>query len=460
MSRDRSIELERGLPANLDAERFVLGSILLDDSAFVGVAGDLSVGDFVLDKHRTIWRRMLDLHGRGEVIDRVTLANELMRFNELERVDGLTYLVSLDDGLPRIPNLDSYSGIIREKAQLRQIITLSQQTMNRALLAEEYAADILSSAEEGLLRISDGTRSTGIQSVSRIMDDYPGGIAALLSPGSAESGLQTGFSKLDEMTNGLKEGELIIIGARPSMGKTALALNMAAFASMHRQKRGAFFSLEMSKESLIQRLLTSEARVDQQRFVRGYLSQDDRLRLIRAAELLKASPLHIDDSAICTIPEIHSKLRKLQAEEGLDYAIVDYLQLLTGRGNASTRNEDVSEQSRGLKLLAKELKIPIIALSQLSRACETRPGDHRPRLSDLRDSGSLEQDADLVGFVYREEVYKQDREDLRGLAELILAKQRNGPIGVVKLVFINQITRFENRAEDLDDPGSGGYATE
>jgi replicative DNA helicase len=444
-----SLALEKGLPSNVDAERFVLGSILLDDSAFLDVAGTLSPDDFCLDKHRKIFRRMSELHDRSEKIDRVTIANELLKFNELESVDGVTYLVSLDDGLPRIPNLDSYVKIIRDKATLRRIIAASQQMMNRALLAEEEPDVILAGAEESLLKLGESRMTQGLKTPGEIIADYAGGINAFLDPSRRIKGISSGFTKLDEMTGGLHKGELIIIAARPSMGKTALALNIASHVATKLNEKVAIFSLEMSGESLLTRMLCATAYVDSQRFRAGYLNQDERRKLAQASQKLVESPLYIDDSAGVNLMDMHAKLRRMQGgEQKLGLVIVDYLQLMSSRGRSENRNQEVSGISRGLKLMAKELDVPMMVLSQLSRAPETRIGDHRPQLSDLRESGSIEQDADLVGFIFREEVYKRDRADLHGLAELIIAKQRNGPIGTVNLVYLHAMTKFENRADE------------
>ncbi len=452
MSSSASLALEKGLPANIDAEKFVLGSILLDDTFFIDVAGALTGVDFCLEKHRRIFARMSELHERGERIDRVTVANELMRRNELESVDGLTYLVSLDDGLPRIPNLDSYVKIIRDKAMLRKIIAASQQLMNRCLMAEEEPDSILAGAEETLLKLGETQVTDGLMNPLTIIQNYQGGLNAFLDPSKRLKGISTGFTKLDEMTGGLHPGELIILAARPSMGKTALALNIASHVASKLRETVAVFSLEMSKESLLTRILCASAYVDSQRFRAGYLNADERRKLQQAAQKLVEAPLFIDDTAGANLMDMHAKLRRLQQSgQKLGLVIVDYLQLMSGRGRFENRNQEISTISRGMKLLAKELNVPMLVLSQLSRAPETRVGDHRPQLSDLRESGSIEQDADLVGFIFREEVYKRDREDLHGVAELIVAKQRNGPVGKVDLVFLHALTKFENRAEDLGD---------
>ena len=445
------LALEKGLPCNLDAERFVLGSILMDDSQFVQVAGALEADDFSLEKHRRIFQRMGELSERSERIDRVTVANELLRYNELESCDGLSYLVSLDDGLPRIFNLDSYVRIVKDKSILRRIIFTSQHLMNRCLVGEEDPEQILAGAEESLLKLGDSRMKVGLASPAQVIEEYQGGLNAFLDPSKRIKGISTGYTKLDEMIGGLHAGELIILAARPSMGKTALALNIAQHVATRLNETVAIFSLEMSKESLLTRMLCATARVDSQRFRAGYLNQEERRKLQAAAAQLVEAPLFIDDTAGANLMEMHAGLRRLQQQRKLGLVVVDYLQLMSGRGRFENRNQEISTISRGMKLLAKELNVPMLVLSQLSRAPETRQGDHRPQLSDLRESGSIEQDADLVAFIFREEVYKREREDLRGLAELIVAKQRNGPIGKIDLVFLHHLTKFENRAEDLGD---------
>lgn len=443
--------LERGLPSNIDAERFVLGSVLIDDSVFLQVAAAVTADDFSLEKHRRIFARMNDLYERGERIDRVSLAEELMRQNQLESCDGLTYLVSLDDGLPKISNLDGYIRIVKDKATLRKIIFTAQKLIDRCALQEDSPDDILAGAEESLLRMGESRAANSLAAPAQIIEEFQGGLNAFLDPSRRIKGIGTGFTKLDEMTGGLHAGELFILAARPSMGKTALALNVAQYVATRLRKTVAVFSLEMSKESLLTRMMCAGARVDQQKFRMGYLNQDERRRLHAAAEELIDAPLFIDDTPGTTIMDIHAKLRRLRNEHGLGLVVIDYLQLMSSRGRAENRNQEISAMSRGLKLLANELQVPFLVLSQLSRAPEQRPGDHKPQLSDLRESGSIEQDADLVAFIYREEVYKPEREDLKGLADLLLAKQRNGPTGAIKLVFLKESTKFENRTSDIDE---------
>ncbi|HWY48166.1 MAG TPA: replicative DNA helicase [Bryobacteraceae bacterium] len=453
MAASPDIALERGLPVNLDAERFVLGAILMDDALYIQVAGSLESEDFSLEKHRRIFLRMGELYNRGERIDRVTVANELMKQNQLESVDGVSYLVSLDEGLPALANLDSYVRIVNDKAVLRRIIFTSQKLIDRCIIGEEEPDQILASAEETLLKLGETRAKDALVNPQRILEEFDGGINAFLDPSKRIKGLSTGFLKLDEMTGGLHPGELVILAARPSMGKTALALNIAQHvASQPNEKQTvAVFSLEMSRESLLTRMICAGARVDQQKFRAGYLNQDERRRLAKTASELVQAPLFIDDTSGTHMMDIHAKLRRLKAEHGLSLVVIDYLQLMSGRGRYENRNQEISTISRGLKLLAKDLKVPMLVLSQLNRAPETRPGDHRPQLSDLRESGSIEQDADLVAFIFREEVYKQEDERLKGLAELLVAKQRNGPTGKVNLVFLKEFTKFENRTNDLGE---------
>jgi replicative DNA helicase len=443
------VALDKGLPVNIDAERFVLGSILMDDAQFLQVAGILQVEDFSLEKHRRIFGRMLDLHERGERIDRITVANELMKHNQLESCDGLSYLVSLDDGLPQISNLDSYVRIVKDKSALRRIIFAAQKLIDRCVIGEDDPEEILAGAEESLLNLSQYRGNAGLCAPRQVIEEQ-GGINAFLDPSKRLKGVGTGFVKFDEMTGGLRPGDLFILAARPSMGKTALALNMAQYIAMGKNPQTvAVFSLEMSRESLLTRMLCAAARVDSHKFRAGYLNAEDRRRLQAATAQLVEAPLFIDDTAGVNLMDMHAKLRRLKAEQGLGLVVVDYLQLMSGRGRFENRNQEISTLSRGMKMLAKDLNVPLLVLSQLSRAPEVRQGDHRPQLSDLRESGSIEQDADIVAFIFREEVYKPDREDLRGLAELMIAKQRNGPTGRVNLVFLRQFTKFENLTSDI-----------
>jgi replicative DNA helicase len=453
----QNLTYEKGLPAAVEVEKLVLGSVLLNDATFIQAGGLLRPEDFSIEKHQRIFNAMRELYERGERIDRITVANELNRKGLLQDVGGLSYLVSLDDELPVVFNIESYVRIVREKSMLRRIIYSSQEIIDRCMKGDEDPNLLLAEAEEGLLKL--GTESQGsdsLKSPRQIIEEYEGGINALLDPSNRISGLSTGFVKLDECTGGLRPGQLIILAARPAMGKTAFALNIASHVTTRLGKTAAVFSLEMSKESLLSRLLCSQARVDGQRYQAGVLSKDELRRLQMAAHELSETNLFLDDSAGVNLMDMHSKLRRLKAERGLDLVVVDYLQLMSVSGRVENRVQEVSQLSRGLKLLSKELEVPFIVLSQLSRATETRVGDHRPQLSDLRESGSIEQDADIVGFLFREEYYKRDRADLHGKAEFIIAKQRNGPTRTIQLVFLHQFTRFENYTSDL--PEDGGEA--
>jgi replicative DNA helicase len=449
----RDLLIEQSLPVNLDAERFVLGAIMTDESAFLQVAGKLAEDDFSLEKHRIIFRRTSDLHDRSEKIDRITLANELMKYGELQSIDGLSYLVSLDDGLPQIYSLESYINIVKEKALLRRVINISQGLINRCISGAEDPIQIIGAAEEALIGLGEVHSRTTLSSPAQIIDEFEGGINAFLDTSKRIKGIGTGFVKLDEMTGGLREGELVIVAARPAMGKTAFALNIAQYVATKLPKAVAIFSLEMSKESLLTRMLCAAARVDQSKFRAGYLNQEERIRLQESAAEMYTTPLFIDDSAGTNLMDVHSKVRRLQAEHDLGLVIIDYLQLMQGP-KRENRVQEVSALSRGVKLMSKDLRVPFVVLSQLSRASETRQGDHRPMLSDLRESGSIEQDADVVMFIFREEVYHPDKASLKGVAEILLSKQRNGPTGRVKLAFLNKFTKFENLAADTGDEGS------
>src|SRR5436305_876154 len=323
------ITLERGLPVNLDAERFVLGSILTDDTAFIQVAGAIEAEDFSLEKHRRIFLRMSELYARGERIDRVTLANELMKQNQLESCDGLTYLVSLDDGLPTLSNVDGYIRIVKDKSILRRIIFTSQSLIDRCILGEDEPDHILAGAEESLLKLGESRAKDALASPQRILDEFEGGLNTFLDPSKRIKGIGTGYIKFDEMTGGLHEGELFILAARPSMGKTALALNVAQHVATRLRGTVAVFSLEMSKESLLTRMMCAGARVDQQKFRAGYLNQDERRKLHHAAEQLIDAPLFIDDTPGTTIMDVHAKLRRLRNESGLGLVVIDYLQLMS-----------------------------------------------------------------------------------------------------------------------------------
>ena len=445
--------LERGLPASVETERLVLGTVVRNGERFDDVRAVLQDTDFSLEKHRRIFRSMIALRDNGEHIDRMSLVQELARQDALEACDGITYIVSLDEGLPELVNLASYLHILREKGALRNTIFASQHLINECLSGER-TKNLSTAAESVLLALGVDETDAGPQGPAQIIESFPGGVNAFLDPQSRQTGLKTGFNKFDEMTGGLQCGELVILAARPSMGKTAWALNVASNLVLRYKKSVMFFSLEMSKSQLLTRLVCSHARVDSHRFRLGYLDAEERRRLQVAVAELADTPLLVDDKSAVTMAELHAKVRRRKAVGPLDLVVVDYLQLMAGGGggNYESRNQEVSTISRGLKLMAAEIDAPIMALSQLSRAPELRKGASRPQLSDLRESGAIEQDADTVAFLYRQEMYDRDRDDLRGQAELIIGKQRNGPTGTIKLVFLHNLTKFENRVADCEGP--------
>jgi replicative DNA helicase len=442
--------LAHTLPANVEAERSILGAILLDNLAYNEAAEHLKPEDFSLDSHRRIFTRMVDLAESSRPIDMITLVEELDRRKELEAIGDVGYISGLVDGVPDRPSIEHYIKIVRDKALLRGLIHAANAAIARASDQSDPAEEILNDAEAAIFQLSEKRIGRGFMGVQEIVKESFGSVDALLQRGQRITGLATHYTDLDEMTSGFQRSDLIIIAARPSMGKTAFAMNIAENASIEDQKVVGMFSLEMSREALLLRLLCSRARVDSHKMRTGSLWRDDMTKVVHAMEQLAHAPIFIDDTPGIALSEMRAKARRLQQSQGkLDLLIVDYLQLMSGGGRRyENRTQEVSAISRGLKALAKELKVPVVALSQLSRAPESRGGDHRPQLSDLRESGSIEQDADVVAFIFREEVYKQDDPDLQGKAELIIAKQRNGPTGRVNLAFLKNSTRFESMLGD------------
>jgi replicative DNA helicase len=443
------------LPANVEAERSILGAILLDNFAYNQAAEHLRIEDFSLDSHRRIYARMVDLQESSRPIDMITLIDELDRHKDLQAIGDVGYVSSLLDGVPDRPSIEHYVKIVRDKALLRGLIHAANSAIARASDQSDAAEEVLSDAEAAIFQLSEKRIGRGFMGVQEIVRESFGSVDALLQRGQRITGLATHYTDLDEMTSGLQKSDLVIIAARPSMGKTAFVMNIAENASVEEQKVVGVFSLEMSREALLQRLLCSQARVDAHKLRTGSLWQDDTRKVVRAMEQLARAPIFIDDTPGISLSEMRAKARRLKQSQGkLDLIIVDYLQLMSGGSKRyENRTQEVSAISRGLKALAKEMQVPVIALSQLSRAPESRGGDHRPQLADLRESGSIEQDADLVMFIFREEVYKHDDPDLQGRAEIIIAKQRNGPIGRVNLAFLKSCTRFETLVE-------GGIAPE
>ena len=442
--------LAHSLPANVEAERSILGAILLDNLAYNQAAEHLKPEDFSLDSHRRLYTRMMDLAESSRPIDMITLVEELDRRKELEAIGDVGYISGLVDGVPDRPSIEHYIKIVRDKALLRGLIHAANSAIARAAEQSDPAEEILNDAEAAIFQLSEKRIGRGFMGVQAIVKESFGSVDALLQRGQRITGLATHYTDLDEMTSGFQRSDLIIIAARPSMGKTAFALNIAENAAIEDQKTVGVFSLEMSREALLLRLLCSKARVDSHKMRTGSLWRDDMDKVVHAMEQLAHAPIFIDDTPGIALSEMRAKARRLQQSSGaLDLIIVDYLQLMSGGGRRyENRTQEVSAISRGLKGLAKELKVPVVALSQLSRAPESRGGDHRPQLADLRESGSIEQDADVVAFIFREEVYKPDEPELEGRAELIIAKQRNGPTGKVNLAFLKNSTRFESMLGD------------
>src|SRR6201997_2639064 len=442
------------MPANVEAERSILGAILLDNHAFNDAAEHLRADDFSLDAHRRIYSRMLELAEASRPIDIITLVEELEQKKDLQAIGDVGYVSSLLDGVPDRPSIEHYVRIVRDKAILRGLISVAQSAIAKASEQADPADEILNEAEAAVFQLSEKRIGKGFQGIKEIVRNSFGSVDALLQRGQRITGLATHYTELDEMTSGFQKSDLVILAARPSMGKTSFAMNIAENAAIDDGKVVGIFSLEMSSEALLQRLLCSRAIVDAHKMRTGSLWGDDMKKIVRAMEELATAQIFIDDTPGISLTEMRAKARRLKQAQGrLDLLVVDYLQLMSGGGKRfENRTQEVSAISRGLKALAKELNVPVIALSQLSRAPESRGGDHRPQLADLRESGSIEQDADLVMFIFREEVYKQDDPDLQGRAEINIAKQRNGPIGRVNLAFLKQSTRFESLADGSMGP--------
>ena len=438
--------LERSLPSSVDAERSLLGSVLVNNENYYRIVEFLRPEDFYLDSHRVIFRNMTGLMENSRAIDLITLQDELLRNASLESAGGIGYLSGLLEGIPYLTNIEHYIDIVRDKSLLRQMINSASKVISECFDQAEPADAILDQAEQALFNLSEHRTKSGFVSVADMEEDTQKLLTKLYEDKEMITGVATGFTDLDRMTSGFQPGDLVILAARPSMGKTALALNVAQYVALKKGLPVGIFSLEMSKQQLLMRFLCAESLVDAHKVRTGYIGKDDFRQLIDALAAVTRAPLYIDDSSSLTIMEMRAKARRLKAEHGLSLLIVDYLQLMSGYGRVENRVQEISGISRGLKALAKELEVPVIALSQLSRAPEQRQGDHRPQLSDLRESGSIEQDADVVLFIYREEVYKRDEEN-EGKADLIISKQRNGPIGNVKLAFLKQYTKFETLLE-------------
>jgi replicative DNA helicase len=458
---------ERTPPYSEAAEQAVLSAMLLDSDALLRATEYVDESMFYRESHRRVFRAMIALSERGEVIDPLTLSEELSRKNELEAAGGREYVAYLVDVVPTAANVEYHAKIVREKALRRRLIEVSTSIVSEAFDSALPAAELLDAAEHSIFEVNQSRGTEGFTRVKELMYEAMERIEQLHLAGESVTGVPSGFRDLDEITAGFQPSELIIIAARPSMGKTAFILNIAQNAALDAKTPVAFFSLEMSKQSLLQRMLTSEARVDAQRLRKGKLRDDEFVQLGRAAGLLSQAPVWIDDTPAISLLEMRSKARRLKAENNIGMIVVDYLQLMVGPPSSENRQQEISTISRSLKALARELRVPVVALSQLSRAPEQRAGDNkRPQLSDLRESGAIEQDADVVMFLYRQEYYDvlegkdpnapdKDGKTSAGMAEVIIGKQRNGPTGNVNLFFNRQYTRFENFSGRQGGGGQG-----
>ncbi len=434
-------------PQNLEAEASVLGGILLENEAMDRVLEIVTPDLFYRESHRKVFRAMMELAERREPVDLITLSEFLKAKGELEAVGGTAYLASLANLVPTSANIAHYARIIREKGILRNLINVATGIATRGFEDQGNLEEILDEAEKSIFDISERRIKSSFVFLGDMMNDSIKMVEKLYERKEMVTGVPTGFNKLDSITAGLQPSDLIVVAGRPSMGKTAFSLNVAAYAALQAKIGVAVFSLEMAKEQLGLRMLCSEARVDHSKVRSGHLAEREFDPLIKAAGRLAEAPVYIDDTPAISILELRAKSRRLvrDRDKKIGLIVVDYLQLMRGLSAVQNREQEISEISRSLKALAKELNIPIIAISQLNRRVEDR-GDRRPMMADLRESGAIEQDADVIAFIYRDELYNKDSAD-QGTAEIIVAKQRNGPTGMVRLTFINEITRFENYSQ-------------
>jgi replicative DNA helicase len=438
--------LQKLPPQSIEAEESILSAILLENSTLLDVLEILTPDDFYRTAHQRIFAAIEILFRKAEPVDLITMTNALREANQLEEIGGAAYLARLVDTVPSAINVAHYARIVRDKAALRRLIAKAGEITQRCFEDAGEFDQVLDFAEGAIFEISENKHRAAFHPLSKIIDINIDALEKRQENRALVTGIPTGYTRLDNMTSGLQGSDLIILAARPAMGKTALALNIARNAALGGNVPVAVFSLEMSKEQLSMRMLCSEARVDSSRLRSGFLNPEDWTRITDAASTLSEAPIYIDDSPDISATSIRTKSRRLKMDKDLGLIIIDYLQLMRGHESSERRDLEISDISRSLKLLAKELNVPVLALSQLNRKLEER-SDKRPQLSDLRESGALEQDADVVAFIYRDEVYNKDENNPnRGTAEVILAKQRNGPTGVVPLTFLGVHTRFENPA--------------
>lgn len=440
-------DMTRVPPHSVESEQSILGSILLDKDAIITVTETIKPGDFYKEAHKIIYECMLSLNNKGEPIDLITLTEELKNQGYLNNVGGISYITSLSTIVPTTSNVKYYADIVKDKSVLRKLIKASNDIISLGYDGTTKIQDVLDKAEKKIFDISQEKTSDDFKPINLVLMDTYDMIENLYTNKSDVTGITTGFKDLNKKINGLQRTDLVLIAARPAMGKTAFSLNLVQNAALKGDASVAVFSLEMSKEQLVQRMLSSQSNVELKKIKTGTLNNNDWPRIIDAMAVLSEAKIHIDDTPGITISELRSKCRKLKIEKGLDLILIDYLQLMEGEGNNESRQQEISKISRSLKKIAKELDCPVVALSQLSRAPEQR-ADHRPMLSDLRESGAIEQDADIVMFLYRDEYYHPDSES-KNIGEIIIAKNRHGETGAVELVWLGEVQRFGDKLREL-----------
>lgn len=440
-------DMRRIPPHSVESEQSILGSILLDKDAMITVTETIRPDDFYKEAHKIIYECMIKLSNKNEPIDLITLTEELRRQGHLDDIGGITYITSLSTIVPTTSNVKYYADIVKEKSVLRKLIKASNDIINLGYDGSTKIEDVLDKAEKKIFDISQEKASDDFKSINSVLMDAYDMIEHLYTNKTEMTGITTGFTDLNKKINGMQRTDLLLIAARPAMGKTAFSLNLVQNAALKGDASVAVFSLEMSKEQLVQRMLSSQSNVELSKLKTGKLGENDWPRIIDAMAVLSNAKIHIDDTPGIKISELRSKCRKLKIEQGLDLILIDYLQLMEGEGNNESRQQEISKISRSLKVIAKELNCPVVALSQLSRAPEQR-ADHRPMLSDLRESGAIEQDADIVMFLYRDEYYHPDS-DRKNIGEVIIAKNRHGETGAVELVWLGEVQKFADKSREL-----------
>lgn len=451
-------ETDKSLPQNIDAEQSVIGALFLDQGSIAKVARFLRAEDFYMESHRKIYEAILILEENGHPVDLITVVNHLRDTGILDRIGGAAYVASLASMLPTAANVEYHAHIVEEKALLRNLIQIATRIASLGYEGEDVE-QLINQSEKMILELTSRRASSAFTAMKELVMQVLKYIEDRYQNKGAILGVSSGFKDIDNLCCGLQPGDLIIVAGRPAMGKTSFGLTIAHHVALNQRLPVAVFSLEMSKEQLVQRVLCSEAQVDQQKVRKGLLDENDWAQLTKAASLLARTPLYIDDSALLSVRQVRAKAKRLQLEKGLSLIVIDYLQLMQSSLRVENRQQEISEISRSLKSLAKDLQVPVVALAQLSRQVEQRQ-DKRPIMSDLRDSGSIEQDADIVMFIYRDEYYKPDT-DKKGITEIIIAKQRNGPTGAVELAFVKEYTRFLNLSKlgDEDIPYQAGITS-